>query len=48
MYSGIFFLSLSLMKDECINYVLWKNILMWMDKNVKFVYCCDSDVIVFV
>ena len=33
------------MKDECTNYVLWQNTSTWMDKNAKFVYRCDSDVI---
>ena len=45
VHSGIPLLSLSLMKDECTNYVLWKNTSTWMDKNAKFVYRCDSDVI---
>ena len=45
VHSGIPLLSLSLMKDECTNYVLWQNTSTWMDKNAKFVYRCDSDVI---
>ena len=45
VHSGIPLLSLSLMKDERTNYVLWKNTSTWMEKNAKFVYRCDSDVI---